>query len=398
MPNFRAKSLKPVELVAKKDAVEFVWEAHSNNGTKLIFTKVEDAEFFILVKSSKDAIVVKGEKISKPARIGILQKALLAYRDLAQAEIINEAVELNKNRLVKKDSQIIEINEFEAELKNLADKFKRIFIEIGFGSGRHLLYQASQNPNTLIIGIEVYKPSIEQVAKLAKAQNLQNIRLLNTDARLVMALLKSNSIDKIFLHFPVPWPKAPHRRVASEAFALECERILKDGGCFELRTDEKDYASYTAECFLSLHSPKLSIAKNKDLSVISKYEARWRKLEKDIYDIAYHCDTISTELENAGDFSFNTILSPELILREFKDTTIKKDGYFFHLERAYKTSQNAALLRVSLGGFYAPEHCYLLITDKNISYFIKAPLRTKDNLKAHEAMRDFLNAEYNKRK
>lgn len=398
MPNFRAKSLSPVKPGTKKDGVEFIWEAYSNNGTRLVLTQVEDASFFILIKQSSNATVVKGEKISKPARVGLLQKALLAYRDISKAEIINEAVALNKNRLVKKDSHIIEVDELKDELKNLKDKFNSVFIEIGFGSGRHLLYQASQNPNTLLIGIEVYKPSIEQVAKLAKAQNLQNIRLLNTDARLVMALLESNSVDKVFLHFPVPWPKAPHRRVSSQAFATECERILKIDGCFELRTDEKDYAIYTAECFLNLIAPKIKIEKNKNLNVVSKYEARWRKLEKDIYDLRYECDVQSKEQDDIKEFEFDIKLKPNFVIDNFKDITVKKDGYFFHLERAYRTSENAALLRVSLGGFYAPEHCYLLITDEKISYFIKTPLCTKDNALAHKAMRDFLNAEYNKRK
>lgn len=399
MPNFRASKLSELAPLAQKDGVSFSWSASGENGTKLVLCEVEGQQFFILIKPSKNGYVVKGEKISKPAQIGLLQKALLAYRDLAKAEVINEAVALSKNRIIKKDEIIIKIDDFVAEFADLRAKFNHIFIEIGFGSGRHLLHQAEQNPDTLLLGIEIYKPSIEQVAKLAKAKKLPNVRVLNTDARLVMALLGSNLIDKIFLHFPVPWPKAPHRRVSSEAFASECERVLKPGASFELRTDERDYAAYTLECFLSLNASKISMVKNQDLKVISKYEARWRRMQKDIYDLAYECETKSDEPDSFNELKFKQSINVKLLLNDFSNETVLKDGYFFHLERLYRTDFGGALIRVSLGGFYAPEHCYILVNnDGFVSYFLRAPLQTRENALAHEALEEFLNAKYNKRK
>lgn len=74
--------------------------------------------------------------------------------------------------------------------------------------------------------MEIYNPALTQVAKLAKVQNVNNILLIQSDARLLLSVLKSKSVEKIFLHFPVPWDKKPHRRVIGKDFCKECARVL----------------------------------------------------------------------------------------------------------------------------------------------------------------------------
>ena len=259
MPNFIARNLKNTPYPFGAGEVEFLWEARGRKGERLVYTKSGDENFFIEVKknAARNAFVIKGEKVTKPARIGLLQNALKIYRDLNTSEILSEAFAVKNTRLTQKASEILDLKELSENFDDLAAKFDEIFIEIGFGSGRHLLYQAQNNPNALIIGIEVYKPSIEQVAKLARARNLANVRLINTDARLLLSLIGSNLVDKIFLHFPVPWDKAEHRRVVSSAFIAECERTLKIGGNFELRTDSREYFDFSAAKILELKKAKI---------------------------------------------------------------------------------------------------------------------------------------------
>ncbi|MDC7792355.1 tRNA (guanosine(46)-N7)-methyltransferase TrmB, partial [Campylobacter coli] len=144
---------------------------------------------------------------------------------------------------------------------------------------------AKNNPQILILGIEIYNPAITQVAKLARAQGIDNILLVQSDARLLLSVLQSDSIEKIFLHFPVPWDKKPHRRVVSKAFCKECARVLTTQGVFELRTDSYEYFDFTFKEFLEFSSPQFSIRKNENLEISSKYEDRWKRQEKDIYDL-----------------------------------------------------------------------------------------------------------------
>lgn len=387
MPNFITKNLKSLAYPIVQDEVVFAWEARGGNST-IIYTQSGIEEFFITLKEHENGFLVKGDKITRPAQIGLLQKALVKFKELNCEEIVSEAIAVKKTHLTQKTSYISDTKELLQILKE--SRLSKIFIEIGFGSGRHLLWQAEKNPDALVIGIEVYKPSIEQVAKLAKSKNLNNVVLINSDARLLLSLIDSNFIDKIFLHFPVPWDDAPHRRVVSEKFTKECERTLKVGGRFELRSDSRNYTEYTISQLLNLHSSKLIVDKNKYLNVSSKYEDRWKKQLKDIYDVTFECELKSEALKTLDEMKFEGGYDIKAISKNFKNIIIKKDDCFLHIEEKFEKSEDEILLRISFGAFSQPEQCYLLLTPKRCEYFIKKPLLTRENLEAHFALKEYL--------
>lgn len=385
MPNIVAKNLKNVELPVKFNEVEFIWEAKSND-EKLIYTKALECEFCLVVKDRGNSYVIKCDKLTRPAKLEAVQMALEAYKQLFASDIISQATAVKKPKNLE-SKYIINSDEL---LNRLEDsEYKRIFVEIGFGSGRHLLYQAKENPEALIIGIEVYKPACLQVENLAGINGLKNIVLLNLDARLVMSLLKSNSIDRLFLHFPVPWGKSKMRRVVSPQFALECQRTLKDGGTFELRSDDRDYTDFTIGCFMDLKNANIQIFKNRFLEISSKYEDRWIRQNKDIYDVICAFYGSSDELDLDFKFEFSG-LKLEYIKSNFANKTIKYSDHFIHLERIYILDNGDALVRVAFGSFYRPEHRYLLISRQNTIYLFKKPLLTPENIKAHNNLEDML--------
>lgn len=385
MPNIVAKNLKNVELPVKFNEVEFIWEAKSND-EKLVYTKALGCEFCLVVKDRGNSYVIKCDKLTRPAKLEAVQMALEAYKQLFVSDVISQATAVKKPKNLE-SKYIINSDEL---LNRLEDcEYKRIFVEIGFGSGRHLLYQAKENPEALIIGIEVYKPACLQVENLAGINGLKNIVLLNLDARLVMSLLKSNSIDRLFLHFPVPWGKSKMRRVVSPQFALECQRTLKDGGTFELRSDDRDYADFTIGCFMDLKNANIQIFKNRFLEISSKYEDRWIRQNKDIYDVICAFYGSSDELDLDFKFEFSG-LELEYIKSNFANKTIKYSDHFIHLERIYILDNGDALVRVAFGSFYRPEHRYLLISRQNTIYLFKKPLLTPENIKAHNNLEDML--------
>ncbi|WP_086287587.1 tRNA (guanosine(46)-N7)-methyltransferase TrmB [Campylobacter sp. P0085] len=385
MPNIVAKNLKNVELPVKFNEVEFIWEAKSND-EKLIYTKALECEFCLVVKDRGNSYVIKCDKLTRPAKLEAVQMALEAYKQLFASDVISQATAVKKPKNLE-SKYIINSDEL---LNRLEDcEYKRIFVEIGFGSGRHLLYQAKENPEALIIGIEVYKPACLQVENLAGINGLKNIVLLNLDARLVMSLLKSNSIDRLFLHFPVPWGKSKMRRVVSPQFALECQRTLKDGGTFELRSDDRDYTDFTIGCFMDLKNANIQIFKNRFLEISSKYEDRWIRQNKDIYDVICAFYGSSDELDLDFKFEFSG-LKLEYIKSNFANKTIKYSDHFIHLERIYILDNGDALVRVAFGSFYRPEHRYLLISRQNTIYLFKKPLLTPENIKAHNNLEDML--------
>ncbi|HEC1046057.1 TPA: tRNA (guanosine(46)-N7)-methyltransferase TrmB [Campylobacter jejuni] len=390
MPNFKSKKIKEINLPCSKDDVEFLWLAKNDN-VSLIYTKVQEESFFLQIKKAQNGFVIKGDKHTKPSKIGYLQKALKIFKEGFCEDIINEAFGLKNNALIEKTPFIVD--NFDELLSKLQGK---IYIEIGFGSGRHLLYQAKENPNVLILGVEIYNPALTQVAKLAKAQNVNNILLIQSDARLLLSVLKSKSVEKIFLHFPVPWDKKPHRRVIGKDFCKECARVLVQNGRFELRTDSFEYFNFTLEQFLTFPAPKFSLKKNENLEISSKYEDRWKKQEKNIYDLWVWNFNQECKNYELNEFNLSSVeFSKEdlkKIEQNFKNITIKKDDFFLHFESIYKQDENL-LLKVAFGAFNKPEHCYLHL-DKTIDFAFKEPFKIQENIKAINELKEILKVQF----
>lgn len=379
-----------MNLPYSKDDVEFLWLAKNDN-VSLIYTKVQEESFFLQIKKAQNGFVIKGDKHTKPSKIGYLQKALKIFKEGFCEDIINEAFGLKNNALIEKTPFIVD--NFDELLSRLQGK---IYIEIGFGSGRHLLYQAKENPNVLILGVEIYNPALTQVAKLAKAQNVNNILLIQSDARLLLSVLKSKSVEKIFLHFPVPWDKKPHRRVIGKDFCKECARVLTQNGRFELRTDSFEYFNFTLEQFLTFPASKFSLRKNENLEISSKYEDRWKKQEKNIYDLWVWNFNQECKNYELNEFNLSSVeFSKEdlkKIEQNFKNITIKKDDFFLHFESIYKQDENL-LLKVAFGAFNKPEHCYLHL-DKTINFAFKEPFKIQENIKAINELKEILKVQF----
>lgn len=126
---------------------------------------------------------------------------------------------------------------------------REIWLEIGFGGGEHLAFQAETNPHCGIIGSEVFEPGIARLLTEIESRDLRNIRLFMDDARLLMAALAPESLGRAFILFPDPWPKERHkkRRIVSRETLDHLAIALRDGAELRMATDVLDYAEWIAE-------------------------------------------------------------------------------------------------------------------------------------------------------
>ncbi len=126
-----------------------------------------------------------------------------------------------------------------------------VWIEVGFGAGEHMAAQAVANPRVGFIGCEPYVNGIAALLLRAEERELANIRLYDDDARDLMARLADNSIARVFLLFPDPWPKARHhkRRFISAPTLDQLARVMKDEAELRFATDDPGYLAWTLEHF-----------------------------------------------------------------------------------------------------------------------------------------------------
>jgi len=127
-----------------------------------------------------------------------------------------------------------------------------IWLEIGFGGGEHLAHQAALNPNVNFIGCEPYMNGVASALSHIEEQNLKNIRIYNDDARDLINNLPDNSLEKVFILYPDPWPKTRHnkRRIVSTELLDSLARVIKSGAELRLATDAADYATWMLERLL----------------------------------------------------------------------------------------------------------------------------------------------------
>jgi tRNA (guanine-N7-)-methyltransferase len=120
---------------------------------------------------------------------------------------------------------------------------KSVWLEIGFGGGEHLVHQAKLNPDIGFIGCEPYQNGVAKLMGKLSADPRKNIKLYDGDVRNIFDVLAKNSISKVFLLYPDPWPKKRHhrRRFVTQEFLAPLYETMQPGSILRIATDIEDY-------------------------------------------------------------------------------------------------------------------------------------------------------------
>jgi tRNA (guanine-N7-)-methyltransferase len=156
-----------------------------------------------------------------------------------------------KERLFQELLPTLRLDLREAPPKELRALFpvtlREVWLEIGFGSGEHLLWQAEHHKDIGFIGCEPFVNGVGSLLGAIEDRRLETIRVHDADARDVLAWLPARSISRLFLLFPDPWPKKRQqkRRLLSSETVAAFSRVLAPGGELRFASDDSDYAALT---------------------------------------------------------------------------------------------------------------------------------------------------------
>ena len=168
-------------------------------------------------------------------------------------------------------------------------------LEIGFGMGVELLTWAEDSPDTLILGIELYKPGIGSLFSRLHHKCIENVRVMEAPAQLVLEEFPDRRVQEIRIFFPDPWPKKRHakRRLIQDDFVVQLERVLVEGGILHIATDWEPYASWIEDCFKGNGLRALSDdsifsgGKKHYRSAPTKFEKRGLDLNHEVFDFIF---------------------------------------------------------------------------------------------------------------
>jgi len=147
------------------------------------------------------------------------------------------------------------------QVRQKTQLFSAVFLELGSGSGRHLIQLAQQNSKCLYIGVELRYKRAFKTAEKAKNLGLENLIVLRVNALKSQELFLVGTISGVYVNFPDPWEKNRWKkhRLLSEDSLKWISLILIEGGFLAYKTDHLSYFEDTVKLISSLKSFDLAL-------------------------------------------------------------------------------------------------------------------------------------------
>ncbi len=153
-------------------------------------------------------------------------------------------------------------------------------IEIGCGKGDFIVGTAQKEPDVNFLAVEKVSDVLVIAAEKVKASGLANVRVCCIDAKELTEIFEAHTIDRIYLNFSDPWPKARHekRRLTYRTFLEIYKQILKEDGAIYFKTDNRGLFDFSLEEF-------------------KEFGIRMEKLTFDLHNSEYMEGNVMTEYE-----------------------------------------------------------------------------------------------------
>ena len=159
-----------------------------------------------------------------------------------------------KDAIIESPFVIQEPQLLKGKWENAFEKKQPVNIEVGMGKGRFLMDMARLHPDINYVGIEMYDSvllrAIQKREELeAQGEGVSNLFFMRVDARLLPEIFAEEEVDKVYLNFSDPWPKARHskRRLTSREFLARYDVILAPEGTVEFKTDNRELFEFSLE-------------------------------------------------------------------------------------------------------------------------------------------------------
>ena len=142
------------------------------------------------------------------------------------------------------------------EPKQLRGKWRALFgndnplhLEIGCGKGRFAIGMAELHPDVNFIAVEREEGALIMAAERCEEHPLPNLRFVSFDAAELREVFAPAEVDRIYLNFSDPWPKARHarRRLTSNEFFKLYDQVLTADGTVEFKTDNRPLFDFSVE-------------------------------------------------------------------------------------------------------------------------------------------------------
>ncbi len=120
-----------------------------------------------------------------------------------------------------------------------------LVLELGCGKGEYTIGLARKYPEKNFLGIDIKGARIWKGAKAALEQGILNAGFLRTRIDFISSFFAPGEVDEIWITFPDPQIKKVLKRLTSSRFLNRYQKLLKDDGTINLKTDSSELYDYT---------------------------------------------------------------------------------------------------------------------------------------------------------
>jgi len=182
-----------------------------------------------------------------------------------------------------------------SDLRSLPEG-RPVYLEIGMGMGDFITQSAALHPENFYVGIEREETCVARAIKKAEECEIDNFRVLLTDAGTVTEICDPDSVDLIYLHFSDPWPKKRNhkRRLTYPTFLKQYEVILKNKGILILKSDNEGFFDDSLEYFKGSNFLLEETDRNyfREGEPMTAYQAKFTAEGKPIYYARYRLNKV----------------------------------------------------------------------------------------------------------
>ncbi len=170
-----------------------------------------------------------------------------------------------------------------------ADKITEL--DLGCGKGSFSTQLALRYPERFILSADIMIGRCRKLFKRNEREGIENSEVLRVEARhLIGCMMKDNSLDRLHVLCPDPWPKDrhSHNRLICSNIVTHIHRILKPGGVFHFATDDEPYWEIATNLFAKANIFTVDNSRLDDIKDIkTDFEKRWNEQGKEVHHIAY---------------------------------------------------------------------------------------------------------------
>lgn len=157
-------------------------------------------------------------------------------------------------------------------------------VELGAGTGLFAVELATLHPDKTFVAVDVKADRLQKGAYMAMERGLENIWFVRARADQVDTLFVPATLIQLWLTFPDPFPRqrSARRRMTHAIYLEKYAGLLKPGGVFSLKHDNRDFFCWSLEQLVAqkwhireltfdLHDSELS----SEYKIKTTYEERW---------------------------------------------------------------------------------------------------------------------------